>query len=100
MDRLGLYKNAQSCMIREGHPKTVSGHRQAAVVRAAGHTTQEKAKIQVAELTHGSTAVNAPPLPLLPTHPIIQSCSLLRHRPPCHLNMPTLRRTLPSTDAN
>jgi len=40
IDRLGL-TNAQCCTIRKGHPKTVSEHRQAAIVRAAGHPTGE-----------------------------------------------------------
>jgi hypothetical protein len=43
-DRLGLKTPRVVC-----HPKTVSEHHRAAVVRAAGHPTQEKAKIQVAE---------------------------------------------------
>jgi hypothetical protein len=92
------FKNAQGCMTREGYPKTVSEHRQAAVVRAAGHPTQEKAKNQIAEPDARLHRSQHPP-PLLPMHPLIQPFSLLRHCPPCQPNMPTLPRTFPSTDA-
>jgi hypothetical protein len=69
-------------MIREGHPKAVSEHRQAAIVREEGHLNRRRLKIRSPNLTHGSTAVNAPPFSQR-TH-LSNRSPLLRHRPPSH----------------
>lgn len=91
-------------MTRECYPKTVSEHRQAAVVRAAGHPTQGKAKNQIAEPDARLHRSHRSP-PLLPTHTLMQSFSLLRHRPPrqpktpipylAHSQVPTRTSTAP-----
>ena len=77
MDRLGLKPPEL-----QGHPKTVSERRQAAIVRDAGHPTQEEAKTQACE----------PDARLYRPFSLIQSFSLLRHSPPRHPNKLTLHR--------
>ena len=84
-----IYKNApRELYDTKGSPKNSLGTSSSGRSAAVGHPTQEKAKIQVAELDsrlHRSQ-------PLLQTHPLI----LIRHRT-C---VDTLPRTSPSTDVN